>query len=398
MRAPLADAARAVDRTFLTFDAGRYRTDHSHLDALGMTMYSGGATVLPEAGLFTYEPGVGFAYFHGTRGHNTVMVDGADQASGDATPGPFGTFPHGTWASGTSGLYPGVTHDRSVVLLRQDLVLVLDRLASAEEHDYAQLWHLPAGSHVTQTADGISVTPAAGAAGPALALTQADVAGLDVRTVTGATNPMQGWISRAYGAKTPSPALEFHRRGRAARLATLLATGPGASGGSTVRQSAVPGGRRVEVCGPRGDYVVTVTGEGTPSQRVVAAGCGSSVAASDTPAASTSASVPVAAPPPASAAAPARPSASCRTSVHVPPRSGAGRVLAIRYRTCRPARLTVTVRRHGRVVVRRSRAVGVRAGTIAIHGIRPGRVRVTARIGSRRAVVRWTEIERRPKR
>jgi hypothetical protein len=391
MRAPLADAGRAVDQTFVTFDAGRYRTDHSHLDALGMTMYSGGATVLPEAGLFTYEPGVDFAYFHGTRGHNTVMVDGADQASGDATPGPSGTFSHGTWASGTSGLYPGVTHDRSVVLLRQDLVLVLDRLASAEEHDYAQLWHLPAGSHVTRTADGVSVAPATGAAGPALALAQADAAGLNLRTVTGATNPMQGWISRAYGAKTPSPALEFHRRGRAVRLATLLATGPGATGGSTVRQSDVPGGRRVEVCGPRGDYVVTVTGEGTPSQRVaVAAGCGSSAAAGGGPPASTTAPAPA----PASAGAPARPSASCRTSVHVPARSAPARVLAIRYRACRPARLTVTVRRHGRVVVRRSRAVGVTAGTMAIHGIRPGRVRVTARIGSRRAVVRWTVIQR----
>ena len=59
-------------------------------------MYSDGATVLPEAGLFTYDAGVDPSYFHGTRGHNTVMVDGADQAAGDATPGPSGAFPHET--------------------------------------------------------------------------------------------------------------------------------------------------------------------------------------------------------------------------------------------------------------------------------------------------------------
>ena len=194
------------------------------------------------------------------------MVDGADQAPGDATPGP--SFAHGTWASGTSTLYPGVTHARSVVLLRQGLVLVLDSLASAQEHDYAQLWHLPAGSSVVRTAGGVTVTRVAGGNAPTLSLTQADPASLTLHEVTGATNPMQGWISRAYGAKTPSPALEYHQRARATRLATLLATGSQTPGADDISQSDITGGRRIDVCGPAAGYTVTVTQEGTPSEHI----------------------------------------------------------------------------------------------------------------------------------
>ena len=271
MRTALAEAPRPVDQTFVTFDAGRYRTDHSHLDALGVTISSAGTTVLPEAGLFTYDRGADFAYFHGTRGHNTVMVDGADQAEGAATPGPSGTFPHGTWASGTSSLYPGVRHDRTVVLLAQDLVLVLDRLSGGPQpHDFAQMWHLPEGSRVAPTTNGAMVATAAGA--PLLSLTQTNPTGLTLHRLTGATSPMQGWISRAYGSKTPSPALEYHRAANGARFATVLGSGARAARRGRVLQTDVPGGRSLEVCGLGGGYVVTVTSEGTPQQRLAVTG------------------------------------------------------------------------------------------------------------------------------
>src|SRR6185312_8562783 len=197
-----------------------------------------------------------------------------------------------------------------------------------------------------------------------------------LRQVTGATNPMQGWISRAYGAKTPSPALEFHLRSPAARLATLIATGPEASGAQRVSQSDVPGGRRIEVCAAGGGYAVTVTQEGTPAERVsVADGCGAGVSATGVPMAPSAA--------PAPAATPVAPApTACRPGIQIPARSGPRRVLTIRYRACRPMRLTIAIRRGGRVVARRSRRVAASAGAIAIRGVRPGRVRVTARLGA----------------
>jgi hypothetical protein len=267
LRAPLADAPKRTDQTFVTFDAGVYRTSHSHLDALSITLFSDGKVVLPEAGLFTYDAGPEFDYFHGTRGHNTVLVDGTDQAAGDAVPGPSGNLPGGSWASGTSRLNAGVAHNRTVVVLRQDLVLALDALVSADEHDYAQLWHLPAASRVRTLSGGTLVSDSAGK--PTLSIVQAGGSAVSQRTVTGATEPIQGWTSHAYGFKTPSPTLEFHRQSRSGRLATLLASGPHAGRLARVTQEALPGGRRVAVCASEGHrYTLTVQNEGTPRQTV----------------------------------------------------------------------------------------------------------------------------------
>ena len=68
LRSPTTSTAELRDQSFVTFDTGAYRTDHSHLDALSVTLYSHGTTRVPEAGLFTYVPGPDFDYFHGTRG------------------------------------------------------------------------------------------------------------------------------------------------------------------------------------------------------------------------------------------------------------------------------------------------------------------------------------------
>jgi hypothetical protein len=268
LRAPLADAPTRTDQTFVTFDAGIYRTSHSHLDALSMTIFSRGAVVLPEAGLFTYDAGPEFDYFHGTRGHNTVLVDGRDQAAGAAVPGPSGALPGGSWAAGTSRLSAGVTHHRTVVVLQQDLVLALDALISPTGHDYTQLWHLQPGSRVRALRDGTLVADSAGR--PSLSIVQAQASGLTRRTVVGATSPMQGWTSTAYGFKTASPALEYRRQSASGRLATLLGSGPHAGRIARVRQEAIPGGRRVAVCAGDGHrHTLIVRAEGTPQQTVV---------------------------------------------------------------------------------------------------------------------------------
>src|SRR4051794_25265037 len=207
LRSPLGAAANLSRQTFVTFDAGPYRTEHSDLDALGVTMYASAGTVLPESGLFTYTAQPERGYFHGTRAHNTVVVDGADQAAGAATAGPYGTVDGIGWATGSSALYPGVVHRRAVVVLRQGLALVVDRLASAVPHAYTQTWHLPPDAAVAvRGADG-AVADAAGR--PTLAIRQAEPAGLDVAAVKGQASPvLQGWSSAAYGSKSPAYALE----------------------------------------------------------------------------------------------------------------------------------------------------------------------------------------------
>ena len=87
LRSGFGDAETYGDQTHIVFDVGTYRTDHSQLDALSVNIYGAGLAVLPDSGLFTYEPGSDFDYFNSTAAHNTVLVDGKDQAAGEVAAG-----------------------------------------------------------------------------------------------------------------------------------------------------------------------------------------------------------------------------------------------------------------------------------------------------------------------
>jgi hypothetical protein len=257
MRSPLGSVANLANQTYVTFNAGTYRTSHSDLDALGMTLYSNGSTLLPTSGLYTYTEEPWLEYFHGTRSHNTVVVDGKDQAQGSAQAGSHGSVGGSTWASGLSGLYAGVSHHRTILVLRQGLTLVLDELSGSAAHTYTQTWHMAPGSSLLSSGGDTAVTSAGG--GPALKIDQADPAGLSLQAVSGSTSPIQGWYSNGYGAKQPGWALEETRSGTSALFTTLLAAGPFAAQSSSVSESAVAGGHRVSVCaGSSIGYTVTV--------------------------------------------------------------------------------------------------------------------------------------------
>lgn len=141
-------------QTQVIFDVGPYRTNHSDLDALSLNIYSNGKTLVTDAGLYTYEASDKLkSYFHGTAGHNTVMVDGQNQRLGSPIPGKFKQGEVYTTHSAQHNLYPQTIHQRSVTLLGHDFVVVVDRLISDKEHDYEQLFHLFPGAK-TEIKDG----------------------------------------------------------------------------------------------------------------------------------------------------------------------------------------------------------------------------------------------------
>lgn len=260
LRAPKA----APEQTFVTFDSGVYRTDHSHLDALSTTIYSEGTALVPDSGLYTYDRGSEYDYFHGTRAHNTVVVDGKDQPEGAARPGAYGVSGPASWATGESTLHEGVTHRRTVVILDQGLVLVTDDLSSDTEHEYAQTWHLFPGAGLRVEGVDVDVDNIKGV--PILLLRQAEPAALTLAHAYGQTAPMQGWISLAYSKKEPAHALEFKRRGTHARFATAFVMGRRARSGveATVKETLdrATGDRLVTVCAQGYGATVRIHDEG----------------------------------------------------------------------------------------------------------------------------------------
>lgn len=181
---------------------------HGHADALAVSLVVDRKPLLLDTGTYTYtgDP-VWRAYFRGTRAHNTVVVDGLDQAKQES---PF------QWSrlyqcecrdflkladGGVRVLarhngygHIGVMHWRAVVYRPPGSVLIWDYLTGRGVHEFELNWHC-------------SIEPAErdGRIELATAAQQfsLDIAGGEVRVLRAALEPLCGWASSAYGSREP---------------------------------------------------------------------------------------------------------------------------------------------------------------------------------------------------
>jgi hypothetical protein len=140
---------------FVQFDAGPLGwggAGHSHADTLSVLVWFRGEPVFIDPGTYTYvaDPEAR-NWFRGTAAHNTVSIDGKDQAQA-AGPFRWNSKPEvelSAWRSDANGgmaeatcRYNGFTHRRSI-LLESGRLLVLDEVdGPAGEHDSRQIWQL----------------------------------------------------------------------------------------------------------------------------------------------------------------------------------------------------------------------------------------------------------------
>ncbi len=210
----------------LTGGAELTRTNgHSHADVLAFELYIEGDRVLADAGTYAYFPSREWRdYFRSTRAHNTVVVDGQDQA----VPLPhdhFGwkAFPHvrvHRWLTSESqdlfdaehdgyhGLKDPVVHRRRVLHVKPDYWVIVDDLLGNGEHLCELFFQFAPGELSLE--------------GSEKAVAQRQWGNLEVRQlaegceadiVTGQEQPIRGWISSGYGRREPAPSLRFARRG-----------------------------------------------------------------------------------------------------------------------------------------------------------------------------------------
>ena len=149
----------------LVIDAGPQgagSSGHGHADALSITATAAGRDLLIDSGTFEYVGG-GFERdrFRGTRAHNTLMIDGLDQAE---PTGPFAweNLPNVTaevWIAGKAfdlfaGSHDGyarlpdpVIHRRFVFSLKSRFWLVRDVAMGSGEHQLDLFWHISPEFH-----------------------------------------------------------------------------------------------------------------------------------------------------------------------------------------------------------------------------------------------------------
>jgi hypothetical protein len=264
LRSGFGPSSELEHQTHVVFNVGPYRTQHSHLDSLTLTYASDGKSLLPDSGLFTYDAGPDHDFFTSTRAHNTVVVDGTDQSTGQDTVvglNAGGTNPLGlpwSYQSGAHRLYGGVVHKRSVALLSKDVVLVIDNLHSQDRHSYTQTWHF--APDVVPTIEGTGVV-GRDEKGSVISLHQALGDGLTVRLVSGASDPMQGWFSEVYGQKEPNFVVEYAANASDARFVTLITSGAYAAVPVKLTSTGDDVEQEVHVCAGDLSASVSVSGQ-----------------------------------------------------------------------------------------------------------------------------------------
>ena len=132
---------------------GEGSAGHSHSDALSLLARAGGREVLIDPGTFTYVASpVERDRFRGSAAHNTVRIDGRDQA---IPAGPFRwdrkpSVTVGEWAAApgrdyldATCAYAGFTHRRQAVFVNPATLVVLDTVDGPPgDHTLEQFWHL----------------------------------------------------------------------------------------------------------------------------------------------------------------------------------------------------------------------------------------------------------------
>ncbi len=194
---PDAGLAVMVDgETQAIVDAGPFgalHAGHSHSDTLSIVLRSGGDEILIDSGTYTYVGERKWRdWFRGTSAHNTIVIDGRNQA---ALGGPFGWIGRPKveildWqTNGERDIleaecrYDGFTHRRRVEFRKPDVFVITDDVSGlAGPHDVEQLWHLGSAEERAKL-----ILPE-----------DAELA--------------ESWRSTMYGEKYPAPMLRVRRR------------------------------------------------------------------------------------------------------------------------------------------------------------------------------------------
>ncbi len=200
---------------------------HGHADALSLCVEVEGFPLAVDPGTYMYTGGLPWrTYFRSTEAHNTVRVDGQDQAQ-QATPFQW-TKPYraellksktdseGTvflWARHHGYASRQVIHSRLVICIPGDMIIIRDVLEGLGEHTLDLHWHF--GAPVTQTEDGFQVSPS----GQPVRVT---LEGGDISTLSGETSPVSGWLSKRYGQKQPLTTLRVSHQGILPHLFTTI--------------------------------------------------------------------------------------------------------------------------------------------------------------------------------
>ena len=257
------------ESNYLLLDCGPHGTlngAHAHADALSIIAASmHGRTTLVDSGTYTYTGSAALRdQFRATAAHNTLTIDGA---SSSVMEGPFRwqQMARATcrkWLSrprfdlfegehdGYLRLPAPAKHLRSVLFLKGDYWIVLDRVETSGAHDYQLNFHFaPQCAPLIDTQDGSSFVRE-----------ESDSAAsfnLYAFASAGAWRRHEELISNCYGSSMPAPVCTFDFTGEAEEVVTLLLPRAASAALVSAREIEAIGGRAFELTqGATRDYLL----------------------------------------------------------------------------------------------------------------------------------------------
>jgi hypothetical protein len=229
---------------------------HSHSDTLSIVVRRGSEDLLIDPGTYTYISDPQWRNrFRGSAAHNTVRVNGRDQAL-PAGPFRWSDKPEvevKEWTTGSQSdrldatcTYGGIRHRRVVVFQKPHTLLIFDQIEAAGSIAAEQFWH-PAR---------VESRPSPGCFEIGRNAFLAVAPGVEISI---GSEGEYGWRSRALGTKEPVPLIVVAKHGEGT---VVLA--------AAVQLSANP--IDVAVSGERGRWRIAVLESGTETSVAVIAG------------------------------------------------------------------------------------------------------------------------------
>ena len=217
---------RLDNGTMVTFDHGPLGMaplyNHGHADALSIAVTKNGEQILVDPGTYRYNGVPEWRkYFKGTRAHNTVTIDGLDQAvqeTGFIWSKPFTTellrsemtdsrILLDAVHDGYVRLKQPVEHRRTILVADDVCLLIKDSFFGKGIHKYELNFHLHP-EVATDERDGWWHLQK-GASRVYMTLLGSGT----FNSVYGQETPILGWYSPAYGIKQKSKVLQYRKKG-----------------------------------------------------------------------------------------------------------------------------------------------------------------------------------------
>jgi hypothetical protein len=214
-----------AEESVMSFDAGSFGylsiAAHAHADALSLTLSIGGKPILVDPGTYLYHDGGKWRdYFKGTGAHNTIEIDGQDQA---LSGGPFmwmtrpevsidniilGRYYDYIQAShaGYQRLNRSLRHERSILFGKREMFWIIkDRLVSDSPHQIRQQFHFHPQCRLRKYKGNLFLVTLRSEE-PVLCIKMDSL--LDTSLHQGEEDPVAGWYSPTFGEKVPAITLK----------------------------------------------------------------------------------------------------------------------------------------------------------------------------------------------